>query len=400
MAMGAKIDLSFSHSGITILHACPFPSISSFPRLSQIANRVSGRLICFGYLTEVLTLIELPGPFHKPTFNPKWRKPTSAKMIKAWPPVGATGHIVVTEGDFAKIAKDAKRGHVWDIIIFNFQTEDPREVNWYLHHALGCWMSKDNMNFSFEAARTADGNFGKIYLPPEDWLPPSHFKRGSGFGGNVDHQADSAVRILNRLSGLMPGIYHRATHLPPWAYRIVADLIKQRAVTIEIDPSVEMFGAEYVACKKRIYVGSAVMHSRSMCYGVMANEATHVFNHYQSNSTNVYHEELASSLADSIAVACIDNDKTLELLRHKDGEGLNSKLYFAGWVWINHLRSLQNVMIEDFDRYFDHPITGKSQNPKDDLMEYLKYTGYITKQRQSNFAEWDPRKEEKCLFEE
>ena len=135
----------------------------------------------------------------------------------------------------------------WDTIIFNFQTEDPREVNWYLHHAVGCWMSKDNMNFCFEAPGRLMAGLERSTFRQKAGMPPSYFKRGSGFGGQVDHHADSAVRILKRLSSSMPGIYHGATQLPPWAYRTVADLIQQRMVKLKIKPSMEMFAAEYVA---------------------------------------------------------------------------------------------------------------------------------------------------------
>ncbi|WP_035900713.1 hypothetical protein [Labrenzia sp. DG1229] len=338
-------------------------------------------------LKRMIIMLSLPGAMLKPTFQPKWRRPTSAKMIKAWPPIGATVGHVVTEGGFARVAKKAVRNNVWDIIIFNFQTEVPREVNWYLHHAVGCWMSKDKMNFCFDGARTADGKLGRVYIPPKNWMPPSYFKRGSGFGGQVDQHADSAVRLLERLAVHMPSIYHHGTQLPARAYRTVADLIKRRDIRLEIDPSRGLYEAEYVASEKLIYVGSALMLSKPMSYGVIANEATHAFNHYQSNTTNAYHEEVASSMADSIALACMSEDATLARLREG---GLKDMLYFAGWVWVNHLSWRRNVTLEDFNGFYDHPITGERRNPKEDFLEYHKLMGYILKIRQYVYNEWEP----------
>ena len=40
----------------------------------------------------------------------------------------------VTDGDsWEKIAKQMSM-NTWDLIVFNFKTKDPQEVNWYLHH--------------------------------------------------------------------------------------------------------------------------------------------------------------------------------------------------------------------------------------------------------------------------
>ncbi len=54
-----------------------------------------------------------PKPSRPPTFTPLWKKP--GKMIAAWPPLGAAG--------FHDLC--------WDVIIFNFRTDDAEEVNWY-----------------------------------------------------------------------------------------------------------------------------------------------------------------------------------------------------------------------------------------------------------------------------
>ena len=57
---------------------------------------------------------------------------------------------------------------VWDLIWFNFRTDDPRETNWYMHHYVGCWRSNDGKNFSFR-----DADPGIVYMPPLRYRSPA-----------------------------------------------------------------------------------------------------------------------------------------------------------------------------------------------------------------------------------
>jgi hypothetical protein len=53
--------------------------------------------------------------------------------------------------------------NVWDLIRFNYQTSDPREVNWYLHHRTGCKTADwDGKNFKFDDSDDP----GIIHIPP------------------------------------------------------------------------------------------------------------------------------------------------------------------------------------------------------------------------------------------
>jgi hypothetical protein len=52
---------------------------------------------------------------------------------------------------------------VWDLIEANFKTRDPAEVNWYLHHYVGCTQTTaDGRNYVFSSAAKP----GLIYIPP------------------------------------------------------------------------------------------------------------------------------------------------------------------------------------------------------------------------------------------
>lgn len=40
-----------------------------------------------------------------------------------------------------------------DLIYYNFRTHDPREINWFLYHFVGCRHSVDGKNLTFRNAR-------------------------------------------------------------------------------------------------------------------------------------------------------------------------------------------------------------------------------------------------------
>ena len=68
----------------------------------------------------------------------------------------------VVDGDsWEKIAKRIGVD-TWDLIDFNFKTKDPREVNWYLHHYVGCDLpTNDKLNWRFSSSAKP----GIIFLP-------------------------------------------------------------------------------------------------------------------------------------------------------------------------------------------------------------------------------------------
>jgi hypothetical protein len=78
-----------------------------------------------------------------------------------WPPKNGREYTVLDTDDWWKIAA---REHIdpWALIIFNFDTHVPEEVNWYLRELVGCRHTKDGRNYAFFGA---DPSKRKIYLP-------------------------------------------------------------------------------------------------------------------------------------------------------------------------------------------------------------------------------------------
>src|SRR5689334_4525415 len=85
-------------------------------------------------------------------------------------PPGGIAYRVKTNDDLQSVAR-AHGISGDDLVIYNFQTVSPAEINWYLRHTVGCVRSThDQKNWLF----TSDARPGIIYLPPKaGWKRPS-----------------------------------------------------------------------------------------------------------------------------------------------------------------------------------------------------------------------------------
>lgn len=114
-------------------------------------------------------MAKLPEPKTKlePGFKPKMKPPTSVPALAHWPPEGHRGwHRVKLGENWLSVAMFKLIPDVWDLIYFNFRTMDPKEVNTYLRHYVGCWKSApDGKNFRF----TDEDDPGHVYIPPYGW---------------------------------------------------------------------------------------------------------------------------------------------------------------------------------------------------------------------------------------
>jgi hypothetical protein len=76
-----------------------------------------------------------------------------------------TTHRVSDGEDWASVAAKYNIEKVANLIYFNFHTNNPDEVNWYLRRNTGCNVSKDGgRNWAFSSS----ANPGKIYIPPAE----------------------------------------------------------------------------------------------------------------------------------------------------------------------------------------------------------------------------------------
>jgi hypothetical protein len=91
------------------------------------------------------------------------------KNPAAYPPEGyVAAHRVKTGENWWTLQTKYKRANVWDLILFNFDTSDPDEVNWFLANKVGCQLTTpDRKNYRFSSAASP----GLIYIPPATWGP-------------------------------------------------------------------------------------------------------------------------------------------------------------------------------------------------------------------------------------
>ena len=115
---------------------------------------------------------------------------TPKPEITFWPPRDyAVAHKVKSEENWWKLAELYGRADPWDIIRFNFLTDNPLYVNYYLYKYVGCRKeTQDHNNYRF----STDDSPGFIYIPREDWRPP----------GALDPESEIARRtVLSVLAG-------------------------------------------------------------------------------------------------------------------------------------------------------------------------------------------------------
>jgi len=330
-------------------------------------------------------VVTFPGPARKPSPGfPKMKKP--ATLISTWPPKGAVEARWATEGNFWTHARSVGRKNPWDLIIFNFQTQDPKEVNWYLQQAVGCWRLDPGGNFKFDSALTNDGKDGIIYIPPPSWTPPAHFSRGSGAGKFMSGIQNAAATILRDLSVRMPALRYGATTMRPQDYRTIADLIESQEMSIDIDPD-RGGPAGYSSEDKAIVLKYSPRIGNARHAASLANEAVHAATHYYEIPHNMLRNEFVSTVAGAIAMG-LTSERVL--LRHINPKTFkNWGYYYSGWVW-NHLfrpRGIWSIDLEDLDAQFEHPFLTTTANPMSELKVAMAHYGW--KGSYDDFPQWD-----------
>lgn len=329
----------------------------------------------------------LPGALLKPNFKPLWRAPTPTEMIREWPPRGYMKEVLVDFGNFWKLGRSFDRENPWDIIIYNFATEDPQLVNWYLHHAVGCWKSHDNANFAFDGSVTMEKAPGKLYIPHPGWYPAPRFRKGSGAGRFIHTIKATTIAILTRLARRIPTLSYQNSMLDSVGLDKVAELINTGEISLVIDPAL-MDEARYSFDDKAIRIGKVPRLGNAFTAGVLANEVTHAYTHWRSVAVNAFNNEMISSLAESVAAASVSPSWVRKQME-RTAFGYD-QLYFPGWIWATELRGASRLGEAELDREFDHPVHGVPKNPFRELVKYHDSIGRYASKRGVVWADnWD-----------
>ncbi len=327
-----------------------------------------------------------PGAARSPAPGvPKMKKPKS--LISTWPPKDAAAARWATDGNFWTHARAVGRQNPWDLIIFNFQTQDPLEVNWYLQNAVGCWRLDPSGNFKFDSSLTADGKDGIIYVPSSSWVPPAHFSKGSGAATFMAGVNNSAATILRDLSRGMPTISHGATTMRAQDYRKIAELIETNAITIDVDPDLGGRGG-YLDDEKAIKLRFMPRIGNARHASTLANEAVHAATHFYEIPHNMLKNEYVSTVAGAVAMG-VTSERVLRRYinpRHFKNWGY----YYSGWVWLNDFkpRGGWSITLDDLDHQFEHPYLSTTANPVSELRVSMAGS-YGWKGKVEIIPEWD-----------
>lgn len=161
--------------------------------------------------------------------------------VKApWPPKDSWAvHQVGLFGrdNWWKLGASHGRDNPWDIIIFNFQTEDPREVNWYLREYIGCKHTKGSNYIFFDA------DPGEVHMPPPTWIPPKTFRKGSSRTDYNKKIGDRVASMIRRNANSFPTIKMGKFKLNSSHMIDVAKAIEKGKILCLVRPGIGLSGA-------------------------------------------------------------------------------------------------------------------------------------------------------------
>lgn len=190
-------------------------------------------------------------------------------------PKGYYPYFVKTGDNWENVATRDGRTHAWDLIRDNFQTNDPMEVNWYLQNFVGCTVSKDGKNYSFDssdAVKMSDGTKrrGRIFTKTDlnGTTPPP-----------VDDHDQLRQGMLNAISSNSGTIFSLGFSMCGFDlygsnYEVIRDYLKTRKVGVKFDSTVGSGHAEYDS-HHDLFVFSTKTFGTISQVGHLVHEMTH-----------------------------------------------------------------------------------------------------------------------------
>jgi hypothetical protein len=285
-----------------------------------------------------------------------------APALAAWPPGGfrMAYQVGVKPGaNWWTVAAGFGVPDVWDLIWFNFQTADPREVNFYMQRYVGCWQSNDAKNFSFMGAEP-----GWIFIPPWGYKRP-----------NPDPTKARFLGMLSAGVAHFPYITYKNVHIGRHSFETVGMAVRTGKIGIGYDPDrLDRKGAEamYLSYSNRFIFRDPFINTPTN-RGAVVHEATHaVLDMYKGNGLMILDNEFLAFLAEAIS------DETLGY--QMPGTGVFGLAAELAILVVAASKTKALVEIEWFDKAVE--TDGKVQNPVLRLREAIRHhPGYITKWR-------------------
>ncbi len=219
----------------------------------------------------------------------------------------------------------------WDLIYYNFRTEKPREVNWYMHHYLGCWKTKDNKNFCFDEAE-----IGRLYIPPLGWT------RGTGL---LPFEAQIA-EVLERCRPKFPTLYWQKTWVGPTGFGKVIRAIRDGRIKVTLKPGLTT-PASYDPIGNEIFIKS-VAFADKMDLPVLIHEAAHAILDVNKADLTYWKHEFLGFLTKALFAYRVD-PKWAEVVARSTTVALPYRHAFILGYYV-HKDGKTEKMIDDHDK--------------------------------------------------
>ena len=311
-------------------------------------------------------------------FRPLWKE---APDLKHWPPLGYRSAQKVRLGlDWLSIAHMNLIVDAWDLIHFNFRTEDPREVNWYMRHYIGCWAGgPDWKNFKFtnyDATKAADS--GQVYIPPLG------YKRGlrMPFHGRVVAELEKAITHYPLLA------WKKSTSknfsVGTETYRKTLQAMRDGRIYTFYDPTIKD-NAQYVWHENRMLVRRASF-ARWDQRATLVHEMTHAILDYKKYTMFNWESEMMAYAAEGLWARAVNN-KACD--RYVASDIVHADVFHNALVLARYLGERKDRVkrLEDIDVFVPHYLDARHRhNPVNDLMMAIQHSKTYAKHAWKEFT--------------
>jgi hypothetical protein len=305
-----------------------------------------------------------PKPKHAPEGHFKLdRMKEPPRPRPPWPPPGSRGpHKVSGAQDWAMVANAWGVGDVMDLISWNFGTKTnrdptPRQVNWYLHHYVGCWrVTADGKNFRF-----IEADPGWVYIPPIGW---------SRKGPSLPFHTSLAMSV-NRLVPLYRQLSYGFYTVEAMDMYLVQQALHNGLLRAEVNSSTPHAG-EYISGSNKFIFPSASIATFDEKMTI-AHEATHAAmdRKYSGRGVRRWQNEVMACAAEALWAIAYNPKKAKGLLSRSDAtRSTKAAVVLAHYM---HANPAPRKTIESYDALIpDFRDMTKTVNPARELMQAVR----------------------------
>jgi hypothetical protein len=267
--------------------------------------------------------------------------PEMAGKELMWPPPGGIPFAVSSVDNWWDVADAANRTNVWDVILFNFDTLNALEINYYMRTLLKCYATKKgNWLFGQE-----DGSDSVLYLPPTNWKwvgvgqPQAPVRPAMGV-----MDAAMAAYAYAVLKG--PITAHIAFSQGPYTiigsdFARIADRIANGTIAV-YGTEASSGRAKYVIDEQALYIRRSYDPQDT---SMIIHEAVHaVFDLEKRHNILTKEDEAMGYLAQTIWI-----QELLQTDRKQLGGGEAAEIYMEAFkLWYDKYRPVEELTYQDF----------------------------------------------------